>query len=584
MDGVTGWNQNAANWSQGSFAYGDDGDEASLWRFIVSDGDIVGFENDQVDPSRFYIPAGKQVRITQDTIINGHGRTLVLEQNAGIIVDANVTCTLKNMRIRNTRNNASNPMFLASHQLALENVELELADDSVMLNGELFIHGDVVVSGSHAFTYSSPQPLHVTDGATFGFENGSTFLYNSAINVIDMTNETANLYFNGATLRGIFRMRGGKVFFDNDVRVNVDGFQSDEVFNRDVGASLFGGGWSPDGQLLATGDGNGWLEVFSRTDILNNDATSPVFNNDIGNGFRSMDWSPDGQYLATGTTSGNLKVFSRIDILDDDATSPVFNRDLGDYLSEIGWSPDGQYLATVSRKGRLKVFEHSDVLNDDATTPVFNQILDSSLWTMGWSPDGQYLATGGTSGQLKVFLRDDILNDDSTSPVFNQVISTYWLFEIDWNPDGQYLATGSDDRVRIFSRADILNNDATSPVFNQDCGSGIHSLRWSPNGQYLATGLTNGRLKIFGRADILNDDSTSPIFNQDLGSNLYSMSWSFDGQYLATGDGNGRLKVREIIQEIVFGDSSLPNGTGDVDVKMLAGADVFVDGKIKFDM
>jgi len=63
------------------------------------------------------------------------------------------------------------------------------------------------------------------------------------------------------------------------------------------------------------------------------------------------------------------------------------------------------------------------------------------------------------------------------------------------------------------------------------------------------------------------------------------VSWSPDSSYLAAGlyVSNSGVRVYRLWDPvgIIFGDSSIPNG--DLDVRVLAGAHVLLDGKIEID-
>ena len=108
-------------------------------------------------------------------IIDGCGHTLNIGDRAQIFVDQNVTLTLRNMTIKTGALSLNNPAIqLASHgsKLALDNVMFDLGADFHFMQGQLFVHNEVAVTGTSAFVYQSPRPSYITSGATWSFEQG----------------------------------------------------------------------------------------------------------------------------------------------------------------------------------------------------------------------------------------------------------------------------------------------------------------------------------------------------------------------------------------------------------------------------
>ena len=164
------------------------------------------------------IPDNSIIHINSNTIIDGQGKDLIFGKRGRIFVDTNVTLTLQNMRIVQTFNDFSDPCIrLAAFksQLALSNVEFALSQNFLFPQGQLFIHGDVAVTGTSAFIYQSTQHSFITPDSTFYFDIGTTFSVTPATftdckfdqsptytsnNFILMSDETSRLYFNESSL------------------------------------------------------------------------------------------------------------------------------------------------------------------------------------------------------------------------------------------------------------------------------------------------------------------------------------------------------------------------------------------------
>ena len=182
------------------------------------------------------IPSNSVIHINSDTIIDGLGHDLIFENRGKIFVDTNITLTLQNMRIVQTFNNYSDPCIrLAAFKssLALSDVELALSQDFLFPQGQLFVHGDVIVTGTSAFVYQSTQHSLIAHDSTFYFDIGATFSVAPATftdckfdqwptytsnNFLLMADKTSSLHFNQATLCTTptgCRFANGTVNFEN---------------------------------------------------------------------------------------------------------------------------------------------------------------------------------------------------------------------------------------------------------------------------------------------------------------------------------------------------------------------------------
>ncbi len=194
--------------------------------YLTGGGKVDGNGFALVLSCTFAIPENEILEITSDTIINGHGTTFYLEPHAQITIDNNVTLTLKNVRIKNTRNSSGEPMIdLAgpNSKLALMNCELALAGDYYVNNGHVYIHDDVIISGTSSLVYKSGQDSYIADSATWAFDNGSRFYYDPSVSdnsLIRLLSKTAGMYFDGSTFEagdmGV-RLSTGLLFLDNNV-------------------------------------------------------------------------------------------------------------------------------------------------------------------------------------------------------------------------------------------------------------------------------------------------------------------------------------------------------------------------------
>ncbi len=225
--------------------------------YLTGGGKIDGNGFALVLSCTFAIPANETLEITSDTIINGHGTTFYLEPHAQITIDNNVTLTLKNVRIKNTRNRSSAPMIDllgAQSTLTLMNCELALAGDYSANNGHVFIHDDVIISGTSSFIYNSGQTSYIVDNATWAFDKNTRFYYDPSVSdnsLVHMLSKTSGMYFDGATVEagdmGI-RLSTGSLYLDNNVLLKCPVstqiiFGNSSKSNGDLDAHVLGGGY-----------------------------------------------------------------------------------------------------------------------------------------------------------------------------------------------------------------------------------------------------------------------------------------------------------------------------------------------------
>ena len=216
---------------------------------LSSGGNIYGNNNAIMLQGDLTIPAGKVIHFSSGgtyasgpgsgTAIRGNGNTITIDNWGQIFVDTNTTLTISNATIKFTKGNNPGvpPIKLAAHnsKLALDNVTLDLTTggDFYFTQGQLYVHNDVMVTGTSAFIYTSPVPSWITSGGTLYFDQGTTFsiapsTYTDApftlkntytdCNFIKMADKTSTLFLNGCSLKNTatgLRLSTGTTIFDN---------------------------------------------------------------------------------------------------------------------------------------------------------------------------------------------------------------------------------------------------------------------------------------------------------------------------------------------------------------------------------
>ncbi len=260
--------------------------------------------------------------------------------------------------------------------------------------------------------------------------------------------------------------------------------------NKEDGITVECVEFSPDGKLIATGNGQGQVRVYNTAD------GSPVRtlvyttdpHRDFSTGFKGMEvecvaFSADGRLLAAGGNEQGIKVFR----LEDGEVVQTFEAD-GAEVDGMAMSPDGKYFAHAShrsvtvrrisdwRQVHRPVHKEGSAINSiDFTSDmrymisagqyervILTRISDwseirtymteprSSIKSVRFSPDGRLIAAGfGGAKQVVVFHFDD-------ASVAKQIPMPCYIEAVAWTTDGRYLLAGGRDEglLHVFSSAD----------------------------------------------------------------------------------------------------------------------------------
>ncbi len=556
------------------------------------------------------LPDEKMLYIISDMVIDGQGHTLNLNRRAHLFVDNNVTLTLRNLTLKNTLNTAGVPpiwMPYSGCKLALDNVELAVVDDFWHRLGQLYIHNDVVFTGTSEFVHWSQQQTQIAPHSTWFFDDQTTLRYESTGNDEDdrrykirFQDKTSTLHLDGSTLLSShigLRLTTGRLLLDNDVTLknDINGDLSSftqlayDTFDSNQAYTV---SWNPNGKYIAVGAasfGGDNLRVYEWT----NESLAEKKKLTLANAIYGVDWSPDGNYLAVaGYSTTELIVYH----WDDPDLTPVLQYTTNDNGKAVSWSPDGNFLAFGGSQAPydLMIFEK----DGSSFTLTTSQHHGDGVRSIDWSPDGDYLVVGGdvpAGGDIRVYS-------------WNGSILTHVHFKdydngadgVAWSPDMNYLAVaGEDNSLSDHFTVFDWNGSTLSSPSGKFGGSSAHGydVKWHPDGLriFLAWSFSQGGM---GYDDVTVFDRTLAIeATTPLRSHARETALSPDANYLAVVGLNTlnqrAFKVFRINYDTTsdrpsfakglnFGDEAF-GSSSDLNVKILGGARVDIHGTVDYD-
>ena len=550
---------------------------------------------------------------TGDLVIDGRGNTLTVADKAQIFVDLNVTLTLRNMTIRSVPKSMQTPWIQLAgpgSKLALDNVMFELGADFHFLQGQLFIHNDVVMTGSSVFVYQSPLPSFIASGATWSFEQGTTFSvapstytdipytagYATSNNFLLFADQSSTLNLSGCSFKTTntgLRLTKGLVQFDNQVSVEtqagVDVYNTTPLtaFTPDAGGTTAAPAWSPDGRFFASGGGG---SVYMYGFNGSSGPTGPTSVAASGSGVAGVAWSPDGRFIAAAVSNAGINSYVDVFKFNGSGASKVASIGLGNNAGPetVAWSPDGKFIVfgdTYNTNCQIYRFDGNTGLSFVNSVGTI-----SHPKSVAWSPDGKFFAVADNGNSTSNYVQIFSFNGSSIGGVANLILNdgTYRGLGVAWSPDGRFLAAVTAFNYYLYVWR--FNGTSTVPLLvSLQIGAELRCVDWSPDGRFLMVTNYGGSSLSFYR---FNGTGVSGINTVATVASPTGARWSPDGNSVAVEGGAARVyRVNYLYSTqspqgfsngLLFGNSALGSAYN-VNVQVNGGARVELKGKIKDD-
>jgi WD40 repeat protein/transcriptional regulator with XRE-family HTH domain len=262
--------------------------------------------------------------------------------------------------------------------------------------------------------------------------------------------------------------------------------------------------FSPDRQLLATGDSNNLVYLWQVSD----GQPRAILRGHSG-WVWAVSWSLDGPMVASGSEDQSVRLWD----IETGMCCGIFQGHQRT-VRTLAWQPHGHLLASGGDDHEIRLW--------NSHTKTCCQILqghDNWVMSVAWSPDGQILASASFDQTIRLW---DIQNGECLNILSGH---TDGIWSIAWSPNGEYLATGGEDRsVKIW---DAHNGECLKTLQRND--SVVFSVAWSSDSKMLASGSEDQNITIW---DTVNDRCLKTL--QGHSNRIWALDWSADGEMLAS--------------------------------------------------
>ncbi len=208
--------------------------------------------------------------------------------------------------------------------------------------------------------------------------------------------------------------------------------------------------------------------------------------NSVNYNYNSVDHSPDGELVVTGDENGWVQIWNTSTFTLGRSTQ------LSNDIVQVGWSDDGSMVAaTIDLSGGDELWiwwaENLTVRHQNIDVDVGNGDTPGNL---AFSPDGSMIAVtvgrsgnGGTNGEVKLINTTSGVEEMSFNPNGEDRFDS-----VAWSPDGSRIAFGGNDDMWIYT-TNLVNSSTPWQIEKSLTGiasSTINDLAWSPDGNYIS--------------------------------------------------------------------------------------------------
>jgi WD40 repeat protein len=285
------------------------------------------------------------------------------------------------------------------------------------------------------------------------------------------------------------------------------------LFTKTLG-SILALSLSPDGRLLATGDGSGDVCLWD-LETHQKHFTGTGHTNWV----TGVIFTPDGRKVLSSSEDCTLRLW-------DAETGQCLRiyRGHDNWILAVTLSPDGHTIATGSSDRTIRLWNLE-------TGECLKTLTGHDRWvsSVKYTADGQFLLSSSYDGSIRLW-------DSATGDCLRVFCGhTLPVLALALSPDTRTFASSGDDTTIQFWN---LKHERAVATLNDAHHDGIGAIVYSPNGEFLASSAADGKVKVW-------DASTNHCLHiLDGHTNwLKSVAFSPDSKALVSGSGSQGLKV-----------------------------------------
>ncbi len=556
--------------------------------YLTGGGFIAGNNYSLQITGSITLPSNSTWQITSNLLINGNDNTLAFGPEAQILLNPNVSVTLKNMHIKTSPTNPNIPILKCVDQtgiLTLDNVTIDLANDFSFRTGRLFFNNDVRFTGTSCFIYQSWMQSYVMPQSLLTFDPGTTlYYYPSSTNqdLLKLVDESAGIYLKGSgttlqtTLTGM-RLTKGRLWLDNKVTITTTATTNlssvTSLFTTAVANLAFGGDVSPNGLYLA--EPNTSTDTIALYRINASSITQLFTAASSSNNLIAVKWNSDGTHFLynannpAGNAHLNLARFSQTGM------TRLWNTTISATNHDYAWAPNGRYFALLIDAASNFINIYS--FNGIATVSLVASTSVSGPGNVTWHPNSSIIALGFTSTVRLCTFDGASLTTLSTLTL---PIAGSSSPGVAFDPSGTLLAVAATTNLYVY----YFNGKTLSQItgVSMASNSSVPALvSWDPSGQYFAVA-HNASTRIYNKYGTqLASIATSGTRGLRWLSNGTTLFFDDTAKvYFYTINYTAEKSARQAMTNgLIFGDSTL-GSSSDLDVYFLAGARVDLNGML----
>ena len=272
---------------------------------------------------------------------------------------------------------------------------------------------------------------------------------------------------------------------------------------------------SPDGELIASTDENGYLRIWNATSGIN------TLSLNAGGYLAGVSWSGDGMYIGVAKDDDTANVYyaSNLSSVHGSIDADVGG---GDYTEDIVLSNDGEMAAiAIGRSGNGGTSGVVRVINmsDGSVIQNANPGGEDRFQSVDFSPSGTHILVG-SSGDFYV------VETSTWSTVRSDSSPNADVNAVRWSPDGKHMAIcegwdGGGSTVRLFAAG------SWTQKWSKSMSTSCLSTDFSPDGTQV----------IFGMSWYQNDGAYARIYDVNTGNSVDNIAQARPGN-CQSGNGN----------------------------------------------